>query len=131
CAGGIVHAASEDILMVQIATSVSDREAHDFGGGGGAFAPEYVPATTVIPVVLPAESVTTLVGTSLSQSIAKCGSTNLSSPGRLSQIWNSSSRFGPFESSNGNISEWTIPFPAVSHCTSPGPKRAVAPRESE
>jgi hypothetical protein len=31
----------------------------------------------------------------------------------------------------GNISECTMPAPAVSHCTSPWPKRAVAPSESE
>ena len=51
--------------------------------------------------------------------------------GRFSQIWNSSSGFGPVRSSSGNISEWTMPAPAVSHCTSPSPKRAVAPSESE
>ena len=32
---------------------------------------------------------------------------------------------------SGNISECSTPRPAVSHCTSPCPNRAVAPRESE
>ena len=65
------------------------------------------------------------------QSMVKCGSTILSSAGRFNQIWNSSQVLGPLRSSNGNISQWTIPPPAVSHWTSPRPKRAVAPSESE
>ena len=40
-------------------------------------------------------------------------------------------RVGPVASSSGNISECTMPAPAVSHCTSPRPKRAAAPSESE
>ncbi|MNT11119.1 hypothetical protein D3C72_1459830 [compost metagenome] len=65
------------------------------------------------------------------QSMVKCGSTILWRAGRFSQIWNSSSGFGAVASSSGNISECTMPLPAVSHCTSPPPKRAVAPSESE
>jgi hypothetical protein len=68
---------------------------------------------------------------SSAQSIVKCGSASLLRAGRFSQIWNSSSGFGPAVSSSGNISACTMPRPAVSHCTSPPPKRAVAPSESE
>jgi hypothetical protein len=42
--------------------------------------------------------------------IVKYGSTILSAAGRLSQIWNNSHGFGPLRSSNGNISQWTMPF---------------------
>jgi len=69
-------------------------------------------------------------GMSSAQSIVKCGSHILLRAGRLSQIWNSSSGLGLPVSSSGNISEWTMPLPAVSHCTSPPPKRAAAPSES-
>src|SRR4029079_16117098 len=96
-AGGNFQAASEDMRMVQIATSVSGRDAHEFGGGAGAFSPSSTPATTVISVVRPTASLAIPLGTALSQSMAKYGSANLSSAGRLSQIWKSSSGFGPFE----------------------------------
>ena len=86
---------------------------------------------TVISVVRPSSSVATWRGMSSSHNIVKYGSTILSAAGRLSQIWNSSHGFGPLRSSSGNISQCTMPLPAVSHCTSPRPKRAVAPSESE
>ena len=110
-----VHRASGAILIVQIATFVSDRAAQDFGGGGGAFTSPMRPATTMISVWRPASSCTSRRGTLSLHSIAKCGSTILFEPGRLSQIWNSSTGFGAFRLSSGNISEWTIPLPAVIH----------------
>ena len=55
----------------------------------------------------------------------------MSSAGRLIQIWNSSSGLGRSVLSIGNISECTTPSPAVIHWTSPGPKRAADPSESE
>ena len=66
-----------------------------------------------------------------SQNIVKCGATIFEAAGRFSQIWNSSSGLGRSVFSSGNISECTTPLPAVSHCTSPRPKRAAAPSESE
>ncbi len=63
--------------------------------------------------------------------MVKKGSVSFEWLGRFSQIWKSSTVFGPFVSRRGNISECTTPAPAVIHCTSPWPKRAVAPRESE
>jgi hypothetical protein len=60
------------------------------------------------------------------QNIVKCGATILWLAGRFSQIWNSSSRLLRSRRNSGNISACTIPVPAVSHCTSPPPKRAVA-----
>ena len=79
----------------------------------------------------PRASRSTWRGMSSSHNIVKYGSTILSARGRLSQIWNSSSGLGCSRSSSGNISECTMPAPAVSHCTSPRPKRAAAPSESE
>jgi hypothetical protein len=70
------------------------------------------------------------VGVSWLHSIVKYGSTILSAAGRFSQIWNSSSGLGASWTSSGNISQWTMPLPAVIHCVSPRPKRAVAPSES-
>jgi hypothetical protein len=70
-------------------------------------------------------------GTSPDHSIEKYGAAILLFAGRFSQIWNSSTGFGWLRAISGNISECTMPRPAVNHCTSPLPKRAVAPSESE
>jgi hypothetical protein len=43
------------------------------------------------------------------QSMVKWGATILSAPGRFSQIWKSSTGFGPLLSRSGNISECTMP----------------------
>ena len=86
---------------------------------------------TVISTVRPSSSVASTRGMSSSHSIEKWASTSLSSAGRFSQIWNSSVGLSSSSWTRGNISEWTMPPPAVSHWTSPRPKRAVAPRESE
>ncbi len=117
--------------IVQIATSLSLRAAQELGGGAGGRAPASMPAATVISVERPSASRDVSFGTASRHSIVKCGSANLSARGRFSQIWNSSTGFGRSRSRSGNISEWTMPLPAVSHCTSPLPKRAVAPSESE
>ena len=102
------------------------------GGGGGddAACPSSAPATTVISVRWPSASVWRTRGVSPSHSMAKCGSANLSSAGRFTQIWKNSRGFGAPSSSRGNISEWTMPLPAVTHWVSPRPNRAAAPRES-
>ncbi len=113
-----------------MATSVSGRDAHESGGGAGARRPSSSPATTVTVVVRPSGPGTSTTGVSRAQSIEKYGSASFDSPGRLSQIWNSSSGFGASSLSSGNISECTMPRPAVSHWVSPLPKRAAAPSES-
>ncbi len=114
-----------------MATSASARDAHELGGGSGGSAPAREPATTVTSVVRPASSADVTRGIWWSHSMVKYGSTILSAAGRFNQIWKSSQGFGPSRSSSGNISQCTMPSPAVSHCTSPRPNRAVAPSESE
>ena len=109
-----------------MATSVSVRLAHERGGGDAGVFPASVPAITVTST--PSASTR---GMSSSHSIEKWASTSLSSAGRFSQIWNSSVGLSSSAWTSGNISEWTMPPPAVSHWTSPRPKRAVAPSESE
>ena len=126
-AGGSVHFAPGASEINQIATSASAFAAHESGGGAGAFEPSSSPATSVTST----PSAGRYRGTSRSQNIVKYGAANFDFAGRFSQIWNSSSRFGFSVSSSGNISECTMPAPAVSHCTSPRPNRAVAPSESE
>ncbi len=117
---------------VQMATSASGCEAHDSGGGAsGLGAPGSAPATTVTVVARPASSWWTRRGMRSFHSMVKCGSTILLRAGRFSQIWNSSSGLGAVALSSGNISECTMPLPAVTHCTSPPPNRAAAPSESE
>ena len=64
------------------------------------------------------------------QNMVKCGSTILSAAGKFIQIWNSSTVLPSVGDNSGNISQCTTPLPAVIHCTSPRPKRAVAPIES-
>ena len=93
--------------------------------------PSTAPASTVTTVRGPSPSWATIRGTSSDQNMVKYGSSSLWAAGRFSQIWNSSRGLAASRSHSGNISEWTMPEPAVSHCTSPRPKRAVAPRESE
>src|SRR5258708_3239416 len=83
---GRTHEAPACILMHQMATSVSLRDAHDRGGGDGARLPASSPATTMTSVVLPASSAKVHRGTSPLHSIAKCGSTILSARGRFNQI---------------------------------------------
>ena len=122
----MVHDAPASRRSTQIATSASSRAAHEFGGGDAGLASPRLPATTV---TLPPSNSTT--GMSLAHNIVKYGSTILSVDGRLSQIWNSSVGFGSTVSTSGNISLCTMPAPAVSHCVSPRPKRAVAPSESQ
>ena len=77
-------------------------------------------------VLQPLASLMTNCGMSSDQNIVKCGSAILLRAGRLSQIWNSSSGLALSASSSGNISACMMPLPAVSHCTSPRPKRAAA-----
>ena len=132
CAAGRVHSAPGSMRSVQMATSPSGCEAQDSGGGArGSGAPGSAPATTVTVVARPAASLCTRRGMRSSHSMVKCGSTILFLAGRFSQIWNSSSGLGSVALSSGNISECTMPLPAVTHCTSPPPKRAAAPSESE
>jgi hypothetical protein len=85
---------------------------------------------TVTVVVRPESSLKATRGMSSAHSIVKCGSTIFERAGRFSQIWNSSMWLGLSSSSRGNISEWEIPAPAVTHCTSPRPNLAAAPSES-
>ena len=135
---GSVQRAPGSIRIVQIARSASGRDAHESGGGArGPPAPGAPSTGPIRPAMLatslfrPSASVAVKLGTSSAQNIVKCGSAILLRAGRFSQIWNSSSGFGAFGSSSGNISACTMPLPAVSHCTSPPPKRAAAPSESE
>lgn len=85
-AAGSVNRAPGSIFMVQIATSLSGLEAHDFGGGEGALASPSRPATTISSVAFPAASRSTILGIVWLQNIAKCGSANLSARGRFNQI---------------------------------------------
>ena len=88
-----------------MATSASARAAHECGGGGSGTTSPKRPATTVMSTVSrPLSSSTWRAGIASAQSMEKCGSTNLSAFGRLSQIWKSSSGFGPSRSRSGNIS---------------------------
>ena len=112
-------------------TWASGRAAHDRGGGDGGVAPARSPAVATMVVARPASSTTRRTGIVGRHSMVKWGSAILSAAARLSQIWNSSSGLGCSRSRSGNISQWTMPLPAVSHWTSPAPKRAVAPSESE
>ena len=75
---------------------------------------------------------TTWRGRSSSHNIVKYGSTILSAAGQVQpDLEQLAAGSGSSRSSSGNISQCTMPLPAVSHCTSPRPKRAVAPSESE
>jgi len=87
-AGGSVHVAPAAILMVQIATFVSARAAHERGGGAGTAASiaASCPATTVTSVGLPPASRAVCRGIMWFQSIEKCASTILSAAGRFNQI---------------------------------------------
>ena len=114
-----------------MATPASARAAHELGGGGGVAFPSSAPATVTTRVARPPSSRNACSGIVGPHSIVKWGSTILSARGRLSQIWNSSAGLPASRSRSGNISAWTIPRPAVIHWTSPWPKRAVAPSESE
>ena len=105
--------------------------AQESGGGGRAFLPSSVPAIHTTSVVLPRASVAVMRGMSSCQNMVKWGSAILCLAGRFTQIWNSSVGLGASVCKSGNISQCTMPLPAVSHCTSPPPKRAVAPSESE
>ena len=55
-AAGSVKRALGAIVSVQIATSLSARAAHDFGGGGGGLFSPSLPAIRVSSVVLPSAS---------------------------------------------------------------------------
>ena len=97
-----------------------------------AWSPASAPAITVTSVVRPSASLDDVARDVLvPQHREVAARPSCRRPGRFSQIWNSSHGLGPSRSSSGNISQWTMPLPAVSHCTSPRPKRAVAPSESE
>src|SRR5688500_8103071 len=109
-AAGTVNWAPGASLRVHTATSLSGREAQELGGGGGAFVSPSRPATMVTSVVFPAESRWSCLGTELLQSMEKRGSTSLSTLGRLSQIWKSSTGLEALRLRRGNISECRIPF---------------------
>ena len=131
-AAGSVQRAPGCMVTVQIATSDSACAAQESGGdASGAAAPASAPAITATSVLRPPSSACTSRGIRSAQSMVKCGWAILLRAGRFSQIWNSSNGLSRSASSRGNISAWTTPCPAVSHCTSPWPKRAVAPSESE
>jgi hypothetical protein len=107
------------------------RDAHESGGGGGGRSPASSPAMTVTSVAARRSSVTTWRGRSSFHNIVKYGSTILSAAGRFSQIWNSSSGFGP---SRVEQREHLAVHDALArgeplHVAAP--KRAVAPSESE
>ncbi len=139
--GGSVQRAPGSMRSVQIATSASACAAQESGGGASGSAastaplverwPSRRPAMTATSVTAPSPLSKNRCGMSSAHSIVKCGSAILLRAGRFSQIWNSSSGLALPVSSSGNISECTMPLPAVSHCTSPPPKRAAAPSESE
>ena len=130
-AAGSVQRAPGSRCSVQMATSASGWDAQDSGGGlSGASAPGSAPATTVTVVRRPSASRCCRRGMRSFHSMVKCGSTILFRAGRFSQIWKSSSGLGSVALSSGNISECWMPLPAVTHCTSPPPKRAAAPSES-
>ena len=102
-----------------MARSASGRDAVGVGGWRQRLDAVDRPAMTVSSPRRPASSTRDSRGMSSAHCIVKYGSTILSAAGRFSQIWNSSVVFGPVRSSRGNISQWTMPAPAVSHCTSP------------
>ena len=130
-AAGIVQRAPGSKRRCQIATSASVFDAHEFGGGLGASALPRDPAITVMSTnASPSPLATTTVGVSWLHNIVKYGSTILSAAGRFNQIWKSSSGLGSSPDRSGNISQCTMPLPAVIHWVSPRPKRAVAPSES-
>ena len=130
-AAGSTQRAPGARCSVQMATSALACAAQDSGGGAsGAAAPGSPPATTVTVVRRPASSRCARRGMRSFQNMVKCGATIFWRAGRFSQIWKSSSGFGPPVRSKGNISECRMPRPAVTHCTSPPPKRAAAPSES-
>jgi len=116
----------------QIATCDDGSLAHECGGGGGGplLTPSTAPAFTVIVVVRPAASLWVTTGIVSLHSMVKWGSTILCFFGRFIQIWKSSRGLSVVDDSSGNISQCTMPRPAVIHCTSPVEKRAVAPSES-
>ena len=115
-----------------MATCADGSLAHECGGGGGGplLTPSTAPAFTVMTVDRPAASLWVTTGTISLHSIVKWGSTILCFFGRFIQIWKSSTGFSVVCDSSGNISQCTMPLPAVIHWTSPVEKRAVAPRES-
>ena len=130
-ARGSVQRAPGASCSVQMATSASGLLAHDSGGGAsGAPAPGSAPATTRTRVAWPSASTCSRRGMRSFQNMVKCGAAILLRAGRFSQTWNSSSGLGALAFSSGNISACWMPRPAVSHCTSPLPKRAAAPSES-
>ena len=89
------------------------------GGGGGGVSPASSPAITVTSTPSARERAGCRRPTA-SRSAARRACPR---PGRLSQIWNSSSGFGCSASSSGNISEWTMPSPG-------GEPLHVAPAEA-
>src|SRR4051795_2469375 len=107
---GIVQDPPASSRTIQIASSASSRAAQEFGGGDGGLASPIAPATTV--TLPPGNSMT---GMSLAHNIVKYGSTILSAAGRFSQIWNSSSGFGPSRASSGEISGGAMPPHAHTH----------------
>ena len=111
--------------------SLSSSLAQEWGGGGSVCLPSSGPAMHTTSVARPCASSAVMRGMSSCQNIVKCGWAILFLAGRFSQIWNSSAGLGASGFKSGNISQCTMPAPAVSHCTSPPPKRAVAPKESE
>ena len=130
-ARGSVQRAPGASSMIQTATSLSACAAQEAGGGGnGASAPGSAPATTVTVVAAPAASTCCRRGICSFQYMVKCAGSILWRAGRFSQIWNSCSGLGRSVCSSGNISVCCTPLPAVIHCTSPPPKRAMAPSES-
>ncbi|ODQ96856.1 hypothetical protein BFG51_12190 [Dietzia alimentaria] len=116
-------------VTIQMARWFSGRAAQECGGGSSARTPSISPAIRRNLAAAPSAPRTT-TGVFSDQNMSKCGSADLSSGARLSQIWNSSMVLGRSVSRSGNISECEIPEPAVSHWVSPWPKRAAAPRES-
>ncbi len=116
----------------QMARSLSGCDAHECGGGGGGVSPATEPATTVTCVVRPSSSTASSRGMSWSHSIVKCGSTSLSRGREVQPDLEQLDRVGLVaRRAAGTSREWTMPSPAVTHWTSPRPKRAAAPSESE
>ena len=58
------------------------------------------------------------------------GSVILSLEGRLTQIWHISKVPPSLPNRSEWNSSWTMPLPAVIHCTSPGPMTPLFPLES-
>ena len=135
--GGSVQRAPGAMRSVQIATSASGCAAHESGGGGsgadrlgaiGRSARRCRPPRSCGPAASVQRQARDVLGPE-HREVRRAPS--CCAPAGSARSGTAPADSAPSVSSSGNISECTMPLPAVSHCTSPPPKRAVAPSESE